>query len=220
MSIPTPPVPSSIGSRPELIGDRSHPRRSSRLSSLVELALEDGDSFERGIQLAVQAVLVSPHFLFRVELDSPAARVGARPLTGRGGPSRSATIELASRLSYFLWSTMPDEELFRPRRRGEAPIDPRCSPARSGRMLVDPRVPGPRGKLRRTVAPDPEPEGRSARIATGSPASTSRSARRCSARPSSSSAEIIREDRSILDLLDADFTYLNERLARHYGIGA
>ncbi len=82
-----------------------------RLLRFVDLALENGDSFERGIQLAVQAILVSPQFLFRVELDSRprAAEAGCRDT----GSVPIDDFELASRLSYFLWSSMPDDELFR-----------------------------------------------------------------------------------------------------------
>ena len=74
------------------------------LVSLVELAVKNEDGFDKGIQLAVQAMLVSPHFLFRVEIDTkPDDPEAVRILND---------YELASRLSYFLWSSMPDDELF------------------------------------------------------------------------------------------------------------
>ena len=73
-----------------------------RLSKLVELAGQQGDSFEKGIQLALQAILISPHFLFRVESD-PSAEQDERGLND---------YELATRMSYFLWSSMPDALLF------------------------------------------------------------------------------------------------------------
>ncbi len=72
------------------------------LMRFVRLAQADGQSTEQGIQLALQAILVSPHFLFRIERDAP------------GDPSRVHPVsefELASRLSYFLWSSMPDDRL-------------------------------------------------------------------------------------------------------------
>src|SRR5579883_9346 len=106
-----------------------------RLSHLVDLAIQNGDSFERGIQLAIQAVLVSPHFLFRVELDS-----GPRAAVAPGGEIEPiGQFELACRLSYFLWSSMPDEELFQAAAEGRL---------RSGetltrqvrRMLLDPKA--------------------------------------------------------------------------------
>ena len=105
-----------------------------RLVELVRLAAAEGDSFERGIQLAMTAVLVSPNFLFRVELDD------------RAPPGETVhaidEFELASRLSYFLWSSMPDEELFglaaagRLRQRDELERQAR-------RMLTDPKATRP-----------------------------------------------------------------------------
>ena len=80
-----------------------------RFVTLVDLAQQQGDSFEAGIQLALQAMLVSPHFLFRVELD-PEGDAESRTLND---------FELATRLSYFLWSSMPDEELFSLARDGQ-----------------------------------------------------------------------------------------------------
>src|SRR5262249_60708646 len=74
-----------------------------RLVKLVTAAQKDGDSWEAGIQLAMQAVLVSPKFLFRVEAD-------AKPREDK--PYLIDEYHLASRLSYFLWSSMPDQELF------------------------------------------------------------------------------------------------------------
>ena len=72
-------------------------------AALVDRAVTQGDSFEQGMQVALTAVLVSPHFLFRVEGGVANATPLVRPV---------GDYELASRLSYFLWSSMPDEELF------------------------------------------------------------------------------------------------------------
>ncbi len=85
------------------------PQEIDRLLQLVDLADEQGDSFEAGIQLALQAMLVSPHFLFRVEAE-PTGTQEVRTLND---------YELATRLSYFLWSSMPDDELFELARRGD-----------------------------------------------------------------------------------------------------
>ncbi|MEZ6105823.1 MAG: DUF1592 domain-containing protein [Pirellulaceae bacterium] len=98
-----------------------------RLAQLVEQVTADGQKWEVGMQLAIQAVLCSPKFLFRVELDND--------------PQDSAVelldeFQLASRLSYFLWSTMPDEELFRLARRGELRGQ---LEAQVDRMLADPK---------------------------------------------------------------------------------
>ena len=99
-----------------------------RLASLVDLALKNGDTFEKGIQLAMQAVLVSPHFLFRVELDTRPVRYARLP----------NDLELASRLSYFLWSSMPDDELLDLAARGNfGPA--RTSTQQVRRMLRDPK---------------------------------------------------------------------------------
>src|SRR5262249_16167778 len=81
-----------------------------RLVKLVALARKNGDSFERGIQLAVQAGLTSPAFLFRVETDPKPHDADAVHFVN--------DYELASRLSYFLWSSMPDAELFDEARKG------------------------------------------------------------------------------------------------------
>jgi hypothetical protein len=94
-----------------------------KLVRLVEMARDDGARFEVGIRLAIQAVLVSPHFLFRWELDSaPLASGEARALDG---------YEIASRLSYFLWSSMPDDALFAAAASGEL-SRPRGAKPRSG----------------------------------------------------------------------------------------
>ena len=73
------------------------------LSKFVALAKSEGQSTEQGLQLAIQAMLVSPHFLFRIERDpNPTDPTKVHKVTD---------LELASRLSYFLWSSMPDDEL-------------------------------------------------------------------------------------------------------------
>src|SRR5262249_11165400 len=89
-----------------------------------------GQSTEQGIQLALQAILVSPHFLFRIEHDaSPTDPTAAHPITD---------IELASRLSYFLWSSMPDDELIALAEAGK-PHAPETLDAQVKRMLADER---------------------------------------------------------------------------------
>ena len=191
------------------------PEETGRLLSLVELTLQNGDSFERGIQLAIQAVLTSPHFLFRVELDS-------RPR----GPSQAARTahgvepvgdyELASRLSYFLWSTMPDEELFGLAARGKL-HEPETLTGQVRRMLKDPKsrslvenFAGQWLQIRNLKAVNPD---RDRFPGFDEPL------RQAMLRETELfTAEILRDDRSVLDFIDADFTYVNERLARHYGL--
>jgi hypothetical protein len=191
------------------------PPELARLTGLVELALADGEGFERAIQLAVQAVLVSPHFLFRVELDSrPRGLAPARPSPGPAEPI--GDFEVASRLSYFLWSSMPDEELFR--LAGERKLQsPEVVSAQARRMLLDPKA--------RALVDNFGGQWLQIRNLKGFTPDRERfphfdePLREAMFRETELFlAEIIREDRSILDLLCADFTYLNERLARHYGI--
>jgi len=179
-----------------------------RLMKLVELAERDGDTFGGAIGLAVQAVLVSPHFLFRIEQDPDLAKA-----------ERVRTLddfELATRLSYFLWSTMPDEELF---------TLARLHRLRQGdtleqqvrRMLADPKAQalvenfaGQWLQLRslKTATPDKQtyPEFDEA-LRDAMQQETELFF-----------AAVMREDRSLLDFIDADFTFVNERLARHYGL--
>lgn len=178
------------------------------LVGLVELAVDNGDSFERGIQVAMTATLVSTHFLFREELnDTPNDAAGVRELND---------FELASRLSYFLWSSMPDDELFRLARDGKLRDDQvlreqvhRMLQDKKARALVE-NFGGQWLNLRNLadVTPDQEkfPQFNEA-------------LRRDMLRETGLVfAAIMREDRSILEFLTADFTFVNERLAAHYGI--
>jgi hypothetical protein len=177
-----------------------------RLLRFVQLVVQDGQPPERGIQLAVQAALVSPHFLFRVE-GTPKAKgeVTAFPIT---------EYELASRLSYFLWSSMPDDELFR--LAGEKALRKDLE-AQVRRMLRDPRAraltenfAGQWLQTRnlRTMTPDP-----------GVYPTFDEALRSAMAKETELFFEtMVKEDRNVLDFLDADFTFVNERLAKHYGL--
>ncbi|MCH8829346.1 MAG: DUF1592 domain-containing protein, partial [Planctomycetes bacterium] len=179
-----------------------------KLVKLVEFVISQKDGFDRAIQVAVQSVLVSPHFLFRVESDKqpddPTAKHAIRDY------------ELASRLSYFLWSTMPDEELFRLAAEGDL-HKPQVLAQQVRRMLKDDRVTelaqnfgGQWLNLRilDTVSPDPK------RFPTFN--------RKLQADMKRETElfinEVFRENHSILDFLDGRFTFINERLAKHYGI--
>ncbi len=187
-----------------------------RLLAVVQVALADGENFERAIQLAVQAVLVSPNFLFRVELDS---RPRNHPEAGKGatrGVEPIGGYEVASRLSYFLWSSMPDDELLRLAGQGKL-RSPEVLAAQARRMIDDPRgralvdnFGGQWLQIRnlRSISPDRERY----------PAFDEPLREAMFRETELFLAEVFREDRSLLDLIDADFTYLNERLARHYGI--
>ena len=105
------------------------PEEVERLLKLYDRAEKEGERFENRVRLALEGVLVSPDFLFRVELDPP----GVEP--GTSYPINE--YELASRLSYFLWSSMPDDELFALAAKGQLRREPRrpgaagCSRTRS-----------------------------------------------------------------------------------------
>jgi hypothetical protein len=175
-----------------------------RFVGLTEMARKHGDSFEQGIRLAVQAILVSPDFLFKVERDH-------KPLDK---PYPVTEHELATRLSYFLWSSMPDDELFALADHGELRKN---LAAQVHRMLKDPKADalgdnfaGQWLQVRnvKSIMIDPalfpqlDDELRAAFV-----------------RETTMFFEaIVNENRSILEFLDGDFTFVNERLANYYGI--
>jgi hypothetical protein len=176
-----------------------------RLTRLVDATEAKGAKWEAGMQLALQAILVSPKFLFRVELDDRPDAAEAHPLSEH---------QLASRLSYFLWSTMPDEELLALAGKGQlaASLDKQV-----GRMLRDPRsralvenfaVQWLQIRRVHTISPD----------GTLFPSFSNRLRDDMLQETELFVESVFREDRSILDLVAADYTFLNERLARHYGI--
>jgi mono/diheme cytochrome c family protein len=166
--------------------------------------------FESGIQAALEAMLVSPEFLFRIERDPP------RAAAAKAGDAHAVSdVELASRLSFFLWSTIPDAELLDLAERGKLK-DPAVVERQVRRMLDDPRADalvanfaGQWLQLRNvdTVKPDPVifPFDEALRQAFYTETMLFVSS-------------IFREDRSLLDLLSADYTFVNQRLAEHYGI--
>ena len=182
-------------------------------ASVVDRAVKEGDTFEQGMQVALTAVLVSPHFLFRIESDPPST----------GDPASDArTIrvlndyELASRLSYFLWSSMPDDELFALASRGELAKDA-VREQQIRRMLADPKsealvhnfaMQWLNLRLLDAVTPDP----RAFRSFDNALKADMRRETELFVKA------MIEEDRSVLDFLDGQFTFVNERLARHYGI--
>ncbi|HEY3836629.1 MAG TPA: DUF1592 domain-containing protein [Bryobacteraceae bacterium] len=167
----------------------------------VKLARQHGDPLEEGIATALEAVLVSPKFLYRIEHDQAAA---------------VSPYELASRLSYFLWSSMPDAELLSEARAGKL-RQPAVLKSEVLRMLRDPKsselVENFAGQWLQfknidVVRPDLE---RFPQFDDG--------LRQAMRRETALFIEdLIRNDRSILNLIDANYTFLNERLARFYGV--
>lgn len=178
-----------------------------RLVRFVPMAMKQGDTFERGVQLALEAVLVSPNFLFRGELQpEPNNPKAVHPINDYA---------LASRMSYFLWSTMPDAELFALAEKGKLR---RNLDAQVKRMLKDPRsralvenFGGQWLQLRnlRIASPD-------AKTFPGYD-----DALRLAMQQETEAffEHIVREDRPVLDFLNANYTFVNGRLAKHYGIG-
>ena len=164
--------------------------------------------FDAGVELALRKVLVSPEFLFRIERDPPDVAPGS--------PYRLSDVELASRLSFFLWSSIPDDELLGLAGAGEL-AEPAVLDAQVRRMIGDPRsralVDNFAGQwlyLRnmQLVMPDPE----------AFPEFDDNLREAFERETELFLISQLREDRSVLELLEADYTFMNERLARHYGI--
>ncbi len=184
------------------------PEEIDRLLGLVAFAEKNGDKWERGIQLALQAVLVSPHFLFKVEID---------PKDNNAYSSRWVNeFELATRLSYFLWSSMPDDQLLAVAASGTMRKGTNLE-AQVARMLRDPKSKALVDNFGqqwlqirnlRNFNPDPKQfPGFDEKLRASMIEETEQFL-----------DHLIREDRSVLDLLDADYTFLDERLAKHYGL--
>src|SRR5262249_31455408 len=170
-------------------------------------ARREGD-FDAGVEAALSAVLVSREVLFRIERD-PA---GLAP----GAAHRVSDLELASRLSFFLWSGIPDDELLEVAERGEL-RKPDVLARQTRRMLADPRsrslvtnFAGQWLHLRNLESITPDP-----RLFPDFDDNLRQAMRRETELPFE---EVVRDDRNVLDLLKSDHTWLNERLAKHYGI--
>jgi mono/diheme cytochrome c family protein len=177
-----------------------------RLLTLFDRAYERGDGYVAAVRYTLKAVLVSPHFLFLVE-----------PEPAEGGVHRLGAVPLASKLSYFLWASMPDEPLLSLAESG-ALLDPQVYREQIRRMLADPKADalGERfalqwldlQRLGSEVRPDPKkfPEF---------DAELSDAMKR---EVVAYFNHIVRNDRSLLELIDSDYTFVNDRLARLYGL--
>ena len=180
------------------------------LASLVTFyasGREEG-GFERGIQRAVRAILVDPEFLFRIE---------AEPTDVAAGTSYAVSdVELASRLSFFLWSSIPDDELLALAERDEL-SDPQQLRRQVQRMLADPKASalvenfaGQWLYLRNLPGVKPDPDA--------FPEFDDNLREAFQRETELFFGNQLKEDRHVVGLLTADYTFLNERLARHYGI--
>jgi mono/diheme cytochrome c family protein len=164
--------------------------------------------FEGGIEAALQALLVSPDFLYRIEQDPAGVPAGTN--------YRISDLELASRLSFFLWSSVPDDALLDVAERGRLK-DPSVLNGQIRRMLSDPRsdalienFAGQWLLLRNLEAHRPDLP-----LFPNFDDSVRQAARR---ETELLFGSVLREDRGVGELLTADYTFVNERLARHYGI--
>jgi len=175
------------------------------LSRFYQMARQQGQNAEQGIQLALQAALVSPEFLFRIEREPT-----------NGAIHRVSDVDLASRLSFFLWSSMPDERLLAVAESGKLHL-PATLDAEVTRMLADPKssalaenFAGQWLEMRNLdeIHPDPmkfpkwSPDLRDAFKTETTLFFT----------------HVVRENRPVSDFIDARYTFVNEMLAKHYGI--
>src|SRR6185503_7568891 len=188
---------------------------------------KSGGNFERGIESALQFILASPEFLYRVEPDPPSRSARRRdessPLRsapGRGDSSpqvyQLGDVELASRLSFFLWSSLPDEQLVTLAAQGKL-RQPAVFEQQVRRMLADARSKTLIDNfaeqwlhLRNLKNSNPD---------LGAFPDFDDNLRQAMKQETELFFDsIMREDRSVVDLLNADYTFVNERLARHYGM--
>ena len=179
-----------------------------RFVPLVELAISQGESFERGMQLALQGVLCSPNFLFRIEQDSKPDDPKAK--------HEVSQFELATRLSYFLWSSMPDDELLTLAERGElrksevltAQVKRLLADSRSRALVQNFAMQWLNLRSLDELTPDPQ------KFPDFNPQLRDDMLRETELFVD----HVLREDLSTLELLDGKFTFINERLAKLYGI--
>ncbi|MDE2981469.1 MAG: DUF1592 domain-containing protein [Gemmatimonadota bacterium] len=177
------------------------------LVDFYELGAEDG-GFETGIRTALEAILSSPHFLFRMEREPGGVEPGeSYVLAGE---------DLAARLSFFLWGSTPDRELAEAARDGTL-ADPTVLEAQARRMLADPRSDALATRfaamwLRLQDLENVEPD------AFRFPNYSRQLADAMRRETELFFLDLIRGDRSLMELYGADYTFANERLARHYGI--
>jgi len=176
-----------------------------RLMELYDAATKAGDSFDQAIRYPVQAILVSPHFLYKIE--QPPAVGEIRELND---------FELATSLSYFLWSSMPDGQLFKAASQGKLK-DPAVFRQQISRMLKDKRA--------RAVVQNFASQWLQLRsLARVQPdqdmfPGVNKQLRQDMATETKLLVyDLIRNDAQVMDLLKADYTFLNERLAKHYGV--
>ena len=178
-----------------------------RLSKLAATVRKDSEKFDEGLRIALEAILLSPNFLFRIEREPTAPGTGTYNLND---------FELATRLSYFLWSSLPDEPLMRAAREHKL-TQPGALQTQLKRMLTDPRATalidnfaGQWLSLRELDRRKPDP--------VRFPLADDEILEAMKTESLLFAGAILRENRPILDFLDGRFTYLNGALARYYGL--
>jgi len=180
------------------------------LMRFFRMGRQDGGTFDAGVQLALKSMLVSPNFLFRMEQAGLPAKVGEMSV------ERVTDLDLASRLSFFLWSSLPDNELLTLATQKKL-REPAVLRAQVKRMLADSKsralvsnFAGQWLHLRNLSQIKPDPD----KFPEFDP-----ELRESLGRETELFFEaVMREDRSVVDFLDGPFSYLNERLAKYYGI--
>jgi mono/diheme cytochrome c family protein len=179
----------------------------SKVAKLVALGEKNGLNFEQSMRLGVEAILVSPQFLYRLEHDPKGDPGAVHPI---------GDYELASRLSYFLWSSMPDPQLLQLAAEKRL-TEPAVLHAQERRMLLDPKAAalidnfaGQWLELRNLDSIHPDP--------VQFPEFDNQLRQAMYTETRTFFASVVQEDHSILDFIDAKYTFVNERLARFYGI--
>jgi hypothetical protein len=176
------------------------------LMAFYDMGAED-DGFEGGVRIALQAILASPHFVFRTEEVSSG---------GDNGLYDISDVDLASRLSFFLWGTVPDAELIELASKGDL-SKPSTLEAQVRRMLASPRAEALSTRFAGQWLRLPDLE-RVHPDALDYPYFDYTLAESMKRETELFFDHLVRDDRSALDMLTADYTFVNERLARHYGI--
>jgi len=178
------------------------------MTAFYKSGREQGGKFDSGIEAVIQRLLTDPDFIYRAEIEPAKAAAGA--------PYRISDLELASRLSFFLWSSIPDMELIDIAAANKL-HEPKVLRQQVDRMIADPRsqalvrnFTGQWLNIRGIAASEP--------VVNLFPDFDSTLREAYKREVEMFFASIIQEDRSVEDLLTADYTFVNERLARHYGI--
>ncbi len=176
------------------------------ITSVYETAIEEDDNFQKAVQLVIQSLLTRPQFLFRFENEG--TEKGAQPVDG---------FALANRLSYFLWSSMPDQTLIDLAKEGRL-TDEKVLEQQVRRMLKDPRSLSLAQEFAsqwlgfRKILNEKEPDLKLF------PTYTKELKESMYQESMMAFDEMIKEDESVLEILDSKSTFLNEALAKHYGI--